>query len=223
MVTSLDYGALGFTATVDDAAEVLALTRAETLDLIRARDLPAVLLPSPTPASPATFLIHPEQLRLLMQDRVGHGLSPDERIRALTQTRLRQYLQSCPPVDDYDEALEFGLPLWGRAAGGRRTLNVFARAIQTYVESLDPLTTLTESAIAMTLTRLGGVKVRGVVPWSTVGGKQRWSTMYRIPQSLLRGEDELAIAAEVGRSQREPGEEVRRPAGSAPHVVGQAW
>lgn len=225
MVNLPDYAAMGFTVTVDDAAEVLSLTRAEVLDLIRARDLPSLLLPAPTPIAPAGFRIHVDELRALAERIQNRELTVDERIRALTQSRLREYLVACPPVDDYDEAAEFGVALWGRTSGGRRTLNVFASAVRSYVESIDPQTTLTESAIAMTLQRLGGVKVRGVIPWSTPGGKQRWSAMYRIPQSLLRphDEDETAVARDVTASQREPGEEVRRQAGSTPLVNGKPW
>lgn len=214
---------MGFTVTVDDAAEALSLTRAEVLDLIRARDLQSMLLAAPTPASPAAFRIHVDELRALAERIENREISVDERIRALTQTRLREYLAARPPVDDYDEAAECGTALWGRSVGGKRTLNVFASAVRGYVEMLDPHTTLTESAIAMTLQRLGGVRVRGVVPWSAPGGKQRWATMYRIPRSLLRPEDETAVAADVTLSQREPGEEVRRPAGSSPYVNGQPW
>lgn len=225
MVTAPDYAAMGFTVTVDDAAELLKLTRAEVLDLIRARDLPSMLLAAPTPAAPAAFRIHVDELRALAERVANRELTVDERIRALTQTHLREYLAACPPVEDYDEAAECGLPLWGRTSGGKRTLNVFASAVRNYVEMLDPQTTLTESAIAMTLQRLGGVRVRGVIPWSTPGGKQRWATMYRIPQSLLPAgaADETAVARDVTMPQREPGEEVRRQAGSAPFVNGNPW
>ena len=220
---SPDYAALGFTVTVDDAAEVLKLTRAETLDLIRARDLPSLLLSAPTPAAPAGFRIHVDELRALAERLASRELTVDERIRTLTQARLREYLAANPPVESYDEAAEYGMPLWGRTSGGRRTLNVFASAIRAYVETLDPLATLTESAIAMTLTRLGGVKVRGVIPWSTPGGRQRWAAMYRVPQSLLDPGNETAVARDVTSSQRDPEEEVRRQAGSAPMVNGRPW
>jgi len=223
MATVPDYAALGFTATVDDAAEMLSLTRAELLDLIRARDLPSLLLPSPTPIAPAAFRVHVDELRALADRLANRELSVDERIRALTQTRLREYLTACPPVEDYDEAVECGLALWGRTSGGRRTLNVSPSAVRAYVELLDPETTLTDSAIAMTLERLGGVKVRGVIPWSTPGGKQRWGTLWRIPQSLLRGDSEDDLVRDVTANQREPGEEVRRRAGSATLVMGKPW
>lgn len=223
MVTSPDYAAMGFTATVDDAAEMLSLTRAETLDLIRARDLPSMLMAAPAPTMPAAFRVHIDEVRALAERMKKRELTVDERIRVLTQARLRDYLTANPPVESYDEAAEFGMPLWGRTSGGRRTLNVFASAIRSYVETLDPQTTLTESAIAMTLTRVGGVKVRGVIPWSTPGGKQRWAAMYRVPQSLLQPEDETAVARDVTMSQREPDEEIRRQAGSEPMVNGNPW
>jgi hypothetical protein len=220
---SPDYAALGFTLTVNDAAELLSLTRAETLDLIRARDLPSLLLSSPTPMSPATFLLHVDEVRALAGRMESQELTSDERIRSLTQARLRDYLAACPPVDDYDEAIECGHPLWGRVLGGRRTLNVRADAIRDFFARIDPLMSMTESSIAMTLERLGGVKVRGVVPWATVGGKQRWATMYRIPQSLLDGDSEDVLVRDVTAGQREPGEEVRRRPGSAPMVNGNPW
>lgn len=223
MSTGPDYAALGFTVTVDDAAELLKLTRAETLDLIRARDLPSLLLPSPTPASPATFLVHTDEVRALAARMARRALNSDERLRALTQSRLREYLRARPPMEDYDEAVESGHPVWGRALGGKRTLNVQADAIRRFFEEKDPLSALTESAIAMTLERLGGVRVRGIVPWSSRGGKQRWATMYRIPQSLLDGDSEDLLVRDVTAGQRESGEQVRRRPGSTPLVVGDPW
>lgn len=223
MSTPPDYAELGFTVTVDDAAELLKLTRAETIDLIRARDLPSLLLPSPTPASPATFLVHVDEVRALAARLERRRLNTDERLRALTQSRLREYLLARPPMEDYDDAIQHGHPVWGRALGGRRTLNVRADAVREFFAEADPLSALTESSIAMTLERLGGVKVRGVVPWSDRGGKQRWATMYRIPQSLLDGDSEDLLVRDVTAAQREPGEEVRRRPGSAPFVVGDPW
>lgn len=214
---------MGFALTVDDAAGMLSLTRAEVLDLIRARDLPSLLLAAPTPLAPAAFRLHHDEVRRLAERMANRELTVDERIRALTQTRLREYLAANPPVQDYDEAVEYDAPLWARSAGGKRTLNVFASSVRKYVESLDPMTTLTESSIAMTLERMGGVKVRGVVPFSAPGGKQRWGAMYRIPQSLLHREDETALARDVTMSQREPEEEFRRSPGSAPMVNGNPW
>jgi hypothetical protein len=223
MNASPDYAALGFTYTVDDAAEVLNLTRAETLDLVRARDLPSLLMSASTPTHPATFLIHADEVRALAYRREHSLLSSDERLRAVTQVRLREYLKAMPPVEDYDEAIEFGYPLWGRTSGGKRTLNVRPDAVQTYLLGQDPLCGATTSAVIMTLERLGAVKVRGVVPWTTQGGKQRWGTMYRIPQSLLDGDSLDLLVRDVTAGQREPGEEVRRRPGSDPYVVGNPW
>lgn len=223
MNASPDYAALGFTCTVDDVAELLELTRAEAIDLIRARDLPCLLKSASTPAHPATFLVHADEVRALAH-RKEHGLlSSDERLRAVTQVRLREYLQAMPPVEDYDEAIEFGYPLWGRASGGKRTLNVRPDAVQAFLLDRDPLCGATVSAIVMTLERLGAVKVRGVVPWSQQGGKQRWGTMYRVPQSLLDGDSLDLLVRDVTASQREPDEEVRRRPGSTPFVVGEPW
>jgi hypothetical protein len=223
MTNAVDYGALGFTASVDDVASLLALTRAEAIDLIRARDLPSLLLSAPTPSSPAGFRVHVDEVRALAERRSLGTLTVDERVRAVTQARLRDYLAARPPVEDYDEAIESGHALWGRALGGRRTLNIQADAVVRFFEEIDPRIALTESSIAMTLERIGGVKVRGVIPWSTPGGKQRWATMYRVPQSLLDGGSEDLLVRDVTAGQREPGEEVRRRPGSAAHVVGKAW
>lgn len=223
MDTGVDYAALGFTVTVDQAAELLKLTRAETLDLIRARDIVTLLPSAPTPTSPAGFLMHWAAVQDLASRRGKKTLTSDEGVRSFVQPLLRRYLEARSPLDDYDEATETGYPLWGRAMGGVRTLNIRVDAVIEFAMAEDPLRSITSSAIEMTLERIGAVRVRGVIPWGKRGGKQRWGTLWRIPQSLLHGEDADALVRDVTSGQREPEEEVRRRPGSAPLVNGQPW
>lgn len=211
-----DYRSLGFVLTAGDVAEVLECTTAQTLDLLRAGDISALITSTAGPMTPLMFLFHPDEARHAQVRRTHDLVTADETVRGLVQQVLRDYLADVPPVEDYDVALETNAPLWGSSRNGR-TLNVRTDAVLAYRRRTDGRVPVTTSGVEATLDRLGALRVRGLVPAATPGGKQRWGTWWRVPPSLLAGEDEDALAADLVYGVRDPDEEVRRRAGA--HAV----
>ncbi len=207
---------MGFALTAGDVAEVLSCTTAQTLDLLRSGDISALITSSAGPMTPLMFLFHPDEARHARFRKVHDLVTADETVRGVVQQVIREYLAAMPPVDDYDVALATDSPLWGSSKNGR-TLNIRTHAVVAYRQRTDGRVPVTSSGVDAALERIGALRVRGLTPAATPGGKQRWGMWWRIPPSLLDGENEDTLATDLLCGVREPDEEVRRRAGA--HVM----
>lgn len=202
----------GFTFTTDDAADVLGVATAEVVDLIRVGTLPALTW-APSPMAPLRFFLRPESVTAYARRRELDTLLADETVRPVALRALRSYLERFPPTDDYDLAVETRRPLWGSTRNGRA---LHIRTADVVAAHDDVRAVLTESGLVNALERVRAVRIRGVVPASERGGKQRWGGWWRIPTSLLDGLDSDAAAADMLQGVVESGERLtRRGAGSA--------
>lgn len=217
MIDSMDYEALGFRLTLTDVAEVLEITRAEVLDHVRASELPVLWLPVLSGAYPrAEARFHPNAVGALAARLKQGSQTADARNRVRAQDLLRRYLAATPPTDDYDEALSRNLPLLASTRLRRAALHVRAEALAEFQASEGVAAPMLRSSLAHALEGIGAVRMRGVVPASERGGKQRWGTWWRVPESVM-GADEQAAMVDAVCGVRD-GEEVTRSGSGSWHL-----
>lgn len=218
MTDQPDYGSLGFALTTGDVAEVLSLTLAETLDLVRAHQMTVLVVPSGGIGG-LEFRYHPDEVSAFAHRKVTEQLPADATVHALVQAALRRYLAEVSPVADYDDALHMNAPLLGATRTGEALHVRVDGLLEHHRGHSTSGMPLTISGIENTLSHLGALRVRGVVPANDRGGKQRWATWWRIPLSLLHGDDESSTAADLVGGVREPGEEIRRRGAGSPYLA----
>lgn len=218
MDNEINPDALGFTLTVDDAADALRLPSAEVIDLIRLGRL-AALVTAPRPMAPLTFRLHPASVRGFVMRRDADLLTSDETMRPAVLRALREYLAGHPPTGDYERALREDRPLWGATRGGGRALHLRVKSVVAAHERSGSPTLLTISAVSGALEQVGGVHVRGVTPAD--GGGQRWAWWWRVPSSLLPAEGEDGAVVDVLRGVMEPGERLTTRGAARPYLAGE--
>jgi len=210
---------LGFTWTVDDAAEALELTRAQALDLVRLGQLPALVCAPFGPGAPLTVRLRPGAVRAYAARRAGDGLTADETVRPVALEVVRAYLAAHPPTGDYETALREHRPLWASTRRSGRLLHLRVDAVLAAHELSGSPLLLTSSALESALERAGAVLVRGLTPAGDRGGRQRWGWWWRVPASLLSGDDVDGAAADVVRGVVEPGERLTSRGSGRPYLT----
>lgn len=210
-MSTIDYAALGFRFTAADAAAVIQISVAEVNDLIRTGDLAFLTYRAPGPLPQLTVLFHSDEVADFSRRRREDRVASDVALAARVQAALRRYLREVQVEEDYDEALERGAPLLAGTKQGDALHIQVPSLVAFYNQAREPhQAILTEHAVAGALERLKALRVRGVIPVADRGGKQRWGTWWRIPLSLLDGDNTEAAARDVVDGVRAPEEKLRR-------------
>lgn len=210
-MSTIDYRAMGFRFTVTDAALAMQMTVAQVNDLVRTSDLAHLMVRETGPLPQVVVLFHAEEVadfgRRVREDRMASDVAVARRV----QESLREYLRLVPPTEDYDEALTRGAPL---LAGTKRgdALHIQSASLAAFHNNRrrPEQAPLVEANITNALERIKALKVRGVIPAADRGGKQRWGTWWRVPLSLLDGDNTAAAVSDGHDGVREPEEKVRR-------------
>lgn len=212
----------GFDLTVDDAADLLSLSHAEVLDLVRLGILSALSWSAEPSARPRCHLAS-DEVDDFGKRRAADDLLSDEVVRPHALATLRAYFAKRSPTPDYERAIEEGRPLWASAKGGARTLNVRVESVLDWHRDEDPLGTLTISALTGALEQVGALRTRGLVPFGERGGtgKQRWPWWWRVPLSMLppADGDDGKVLGDVVSGVREQGEKMSVRGAGRPFLV----
>lgn len=212
MASPIDYTALGFTLTVEDAARALDTTPGQVHDLIRANLLTfLVVVDRPASVRKRTILLHPDELAAYLALRAsGTGISSDKRNVLRAEELLRRYLLELEPAYDFDEAVERGAPLWASTKQGK-ALHIRVRDVVRFNERLGGAS-ISVTTIENALEFLRALRKRGIVAMADSGDStaQRWSNWWRIPASLLPEGADDEVASEHLDGVREPGEPMQR-------------
>lgn len=206
---TIDYAALGFRLTAVDAAVTLQMTVAEVNDLLRSGDLAFLTMREQGVMPQLTARMHADEVADFARRARHNLLTSDVSLSQRVQAALREYLREVPPAEDYDEALVRDTPLLASTKRGD-ALHVRSASVAAFHNTRHPeQAVLTDSATMGTLARIGALRVRGVIPAADKGGKQRWGIWWRVPLSLLDGDNTSAAVADVVDGVREPGERMR--------------
>jgi hypothetical protein len=210
MTSDIDYEALGFTLTISGAAEVLDITPGQVRDLIRTRVITYIVAADMTGQRQAIIRFHPDALAAFKAIKL-RGEMPADRANAVRVARyLREYLEELEPEDEYEQAVFKRAPLLLSLKKGPRV----AVSIGSFVEHMQEYAgvTLVPSIVEEALKRIGAVSKRGVIAHAERGGRQRWTTWWIVPNSMLTGaaEDDDQLLADVQGASLDTGEPVRR-------------
>ncbi|HYF72002.1 MAG TPA: hypothetical protein VD864_04225 [Nocardioides sp.] len=187
-MTKLDYEALGFTLTPEEAARRMDTTPGQLRDLIRNNELHFLVVASGDPLRPLTIRIHRDEPQAYLDRKQRELDTVDDRNRLRVTEALRRYLAEVPAVENYDDAVELGAPLLASTREGEAVhispaaLSDFCARTRKGSEAV-----LTITSIEGALPALRALRKRGVIPADSRGGKQRWGVWWRIPSSLLPG------------------------------------
>lgn len=206
----VDYTALGFTLTVEDAARTLDSTPGQVYDLIRANLLAYLAMPDPkSQVGKRTIRLHPEEVAAHAKRAIDPvGLTSPQRNILRVEDLLRRYLLEIEPDYDYDDAIERCAPLWAGTRNGRG-LYISVRSMIAFNERVGgpPVSVTT---VEDALEQLRALRKRGIVPLGDKGGKQRWGTWWRVPISFAPDADEHDVTTDILDGVRQPGERLHR-------------
>lgn len=209
-MTTVDYAALGFTLTVEDAALALDSTPGQVHDLIRANLLAYLTVPDPkSQVGRRTIRLHPEEVSTHAKRRIDPvNITSPQRNVLRVEELLRRYLLEVEPDYDYDDAMERSAPLWAGSRNGRG-LYISVRSMINFNERIEgpPVSVTT---IEDALERLRALRKRGIVPAGDKGGKQRWGTWWRVPMSFLPDAEDHDVTTDILDGVRQPGERLHR-------------
>lgn len=208
MASTIDYTALGFTLTVDDAARALDTTPGQVHDLIRANLLTFLVRVDHTASvRKRTILLHPDELAAYLALRAsGTGISSDKRNILRIEELLRRYLLDMEPAYDFDEAVERRAPLWASTKQGK-ALYIQVRSVIKFNERMGGLA-VSVTTVENALEFLRALRKRGIIAMADSGeaAAQRWGTWWRVPPSLLPEGDDDEVVSEHLDGVREQGE-----------------
>lgn len=210
-MAQLDYGALGFTLTVADTADVLEIEPQEVRHLLLTGDLAGVFT-STGEFAPLAVALHPDEVAAYARLRRARAQTVVSRNRSRALKLLDRYLRDIPASEDYDRAIVDSAPLLA-CSGHELATHVRLESVTAYQQRLDPAATpVSTSMLAEALERAGGVRRKGVVAAADRGGskaRQRWGTWWRIPAALLPEASGDELARQVVAGAIEPGEKVK--------------
>lgn len=211
-MTTIDWTALGFTLTAADVATVLGIDTAAVNDLVRSSDLVHLSVRSSESMPRPKLLFHPDDVRDYGRRMRTSQLSVSAALTGRVQPVLRAYLRDIPAVDDYDEALTLDAPLLAGTRSGADALHVRTQSVADWHVRAHPVEAglVTASAVQTVLERLGALRVRGLTGAADRGGKQRWGVWWRVPLSLIDGENEGAASVDAALGVRVNGEKVTK-------------
>lgn len=204
-MTSSPLGCPPYATPLEEAALVTEMTIGKLRDLVRAGLLPCLLYPDRSTGCSEWFTI--EDLRHV---RTQAKNLPNEEMETRrihdTSDAVRAYLEICPPVSDYDRAIEESWPVLSRSRSGRLYAHVQADVLARFaMENLpDKPNAWFPASVNWALKAMGAVQTRGLRPLS--GGPQRWHMWWRLPQGMWSASPELASLLMSGLTAREDDE-----------------
>lgn len=194
-----NLAALGFTLDVRAAARAADTTPGQILDAVRVGFIKYLVDSNGTDPAAARLLFLPEWVRDFherMRDQTRGVVQANVMSAELL---VREYLAAMPVLDDYDQAFATGSPLYGRSRHGLKP-HVRPASLITWARDRGKVPP-TRSIVEQMLERIGGARVRGIIPAASEDGRQRWATWWRIPDSMLPdyAEREAIVAADAVR------------------------
>lgn len=187
-----------YTLPLASAAKAAGVEPEKLMDLVHANMLPMLTFPSQSNDAGPEKWFNVDDISDLGRRVSAGDLQREQGRNALAADVLRRYLEECPPVADYDEAMRKGLPLLSADRAGRLYAHVLVEFLADFAKANNlHIQTRFEAILRKALESMGIKLHRGIRPLGD--DQQRWNPWYRVPRYFwsLDASEELGVREEI--------------------------